>query len=435
MLKMKLPFLVVLLLFSQFVRGQYLMDMVDTTKDMGKGMLSLLNRFDNIRMSGYIQPQFQVAQSKGAKGFAGGDFAPNSNSRFMLRRARVRFDYINFPKASNKPSLQFVFQFDATERSVNVRDVWGRIFENKYKLFAFTTGLFARPFSYELNLSSGDRESPERGRMSQILMKTERDLGAMISFDPRVKTTKLKILKIDLGVFNGPGLSSPTDYDSHKDIIGRIALKPQKIAKNITLGVAASLLAGGLTQNTKYLYTTQTIGSDKNFVVDSSASNFGKISPRKYYGIDGQLKIKNKVGFTELRAEYISGKQTASSVSSETPGLAFTGTEGYYVRKFSGAYFYLLQNLGSTHHQIGLKYDWYDPNTEVKGIEIGSAGNNINAANIKYSTLGFGYLYYVSENVKLVLWYDKITNEKTRLSGFINDVKDNVFTCRLQFRF
>jgi len=94
-------------------------------------------------------------------------------------------------------------------------------------------------------------------------MKTERDLGAMISFDPLVKTTKLKILKIDLGVFNGPGLSSPTDYDSHKDIIGRIALKPQTIAKNVTLGVAASLLAGGLNPNTKYIYTTQTMGGNK----------------------------------------------------------------------------------------------------------------------------------------------------------------------------
>ena len=45
--------------------------------------------------------------------------------------------------------------------------------------------------------------------------------------------------------------------------------------------------------------------------------------------------------------------------------------------------FLFLQNLGSTHHQIGIKYDWYDPNTEVKGTEIGSAGNNINAVNIK----------------------------------------------------
>lgn len=60
-----------------------------------------------------------------------------------------------------------------------------------------------------------------------------------------------------------------------------------------------------------------------------------------------------------------------------------TGTKGCYLREFNGAYFYFLQNLGSTHHQIGIKYDWYDPNTEVKGTEIGSAGNNINAVNIK----------------------------------------------------
>jgi hypothetical protein len=151
--------------------------------------------------------------------------------------------------------------------------------------------------------------------------------------------------------------------------------------------------------------------------------------------MDAQLKIKNKKGFTELRAEFITGKQTASATSSETPGTSFTGTDGYYVRNFSGAYFCFLQHLGSTRHQIGIKYDWYDPNTDVKNDEIGKAGNNINAANIKYTTLGFGYIYYITENAKLVLWYDKITNEKTQLAGFTGDVKDNIFTCRLQFRF
>ena len=411
------------------------MDMVDTTKDIGKGMLSLYNRFDNIRLSGYIQPQFQIAESKGAKGFAGGDFASNSNNRFMLRRARVRFDYVNFPKAGKGPSLQFVFQIDATERGVNVRDVWGRFFENKYQLFAFTTGLFARPFSYELNLGSGDRESPERGRMSQILMRTERDMGAMITFDARKKNSKLKFLKADLGIFNGPGLSSTTDYDSHKDIIGKVAIKPQALSKKITLGAAVSALYGGLSQNTKYIYTTQTVSGVKNFIVDSAATNINNIAPRKYYSADAQLKIKNKIGFTELRAEFITGKQTASAVSSETPGALFTGTEGYYTRKFNGAYFYFLQHLGSLRHQLGVKYDWYDPNTDVKTDEIGKPGTTINAANIKYSTLGFGYIYYITPNAKIVFWYDKITNEKTQLTGYTGDVKDNVFTCRLQFRF
>jgi len=73
---MKLPDLILPLLLSQFLKAQYVMGMVNTTKDMGKGMLTLLNRFDNIKMSCYIQFQFQMAQNKGIKGFAGGDFAP-----------------------------------------------------------------------------------------------------------------------------------------------------------------------------------------------------------------------------------------------------------------------------------------------------------------------------------------------------------------------
>ncbi|MCW3092060.1 MAG: phosphate-selective porin [Ferruginibacter sp.] len=435
MLRKLLLFLAVTLSSSHLLQAQYLMDMVDTTTEMGKGMLSLYNRFDNIVLTGYIQPQFQVAESKGAKGFAGGDFAANSNSRFMLRRARVRFDYIHFPKIGTGPSLQFVFQFDATERGVNVRDVWGRISENKMHLFAFTTGLFARPFSYELNLSSGDRESPERGRMSQTLMKVERDLGAMITFEPRTKENKLKFLKIDAGIFNGPGLAATTDYDSHKDLIGRIVIKPQDLNKKMTLGAAVSMFYGGLTQNTQYVYTTQSAGSLKSFIIDSAVSNIGKLSPRKYYGADAQLKIENKHGYTELRAEFITGTQTGSFNSSETPGALFTRNEAYYIRKFSGAYFYFLQHLGSTRHQVGIKYDWYDPNTGVEGTEIGKPGSNLNVADIRFNTLGFGYIYFITEHAKLVLWFDKITNEKTVLPEYTGDVKDNVFTCRLQFRF
>lgn len=435
MLKKRLPLLILSIFFFQIIQAQYLMDMVDTTSEMGKGMLSLYNRFDNIRFGGYIQPQFQVAEYKGAKNFSGGDFAPNSNSRFMLRRARVRIDYIHFPKDAKGPSLQFVFQIDATERGVNVRDVWGRLFENKFKLFSFTTGLFARPFGFEVNYSSGDRESPERGRMSQILMKTERDLGAMATFDSRKNNKKLKFLKVDLGVFNGPGLSSPVDYDSHKDIIGRIGIKPQPLGKKLMLGGEASILYGGLAQNTKYVYTTQSISGIKNFTVDSAGTNLGKIAPRKYYGADAQLKVKNKVGYTEFRAEFISGKQTASATSSETPGRSFVGIEGYYIRRFNGTYLCFLQHLGNIHHQVGIKYDFYDANTEVATTEIGKTGSNLNAADIRFNTVGFGYIVSITENAKLVLWYDKVTNEKTQLPGYTTDVKDDILTCRLQFRF
>src|SRR6476661_10340844 len=105
--------IIILLMLCQPLKAQFLMDMVDTTTEMGKGMLSIYQKFDNVRITGYMQPQFQVAQAQGAKSFSGGDFAAHSNNRFMLRRGRIRFDYIHFAEKSG-PSVQFVFQFDGT---------------------------------------------------------------------------------------------------------------------------------------------------------------------------------------------------------------------------------------------------------------------------------------------------------------------------------
>ncbi|MEI9959072.1 MAG: hypothetical protein WDM90_22790 [Ferruginibacter sp.] len=95
-----------------------------------------------------------------------------------------------------------------------------------------------------------------------------------------------------------------------------------------------SILDGGLTQSTKYVYTTANIGGIKNFIVDSSTNNFNKIAPRKYYGADAQLKIKNKVGYTELRGEFITGKQTASATSSENTRCFFCRHRWLLCKKF-----------------------------------------------------------------------------------------------------
>jgi hypothetical protein len=435
MLKNSYPIIVVLasLLVCGSASGQFLMDMVDTTKDVGKGLLAIYKRFDHIRVSGYMQPQYQVISKEGAESYSGGDFPPHSNNRFMLRRGRIRFDYARF-NDNDKPSLQFVFQFDGTERGVFIRDFWGRAFENKWELFAFTMGMFARPFGYEVNLSSSDRESPERGRMSQILMRTERDLGAMITFDPRNRKSFLKYLHVDAGFFNGQGLTNINDFDSYKDFISRVAIKPIPIARELWLSFGLSYLNGGFIQNGPLRYNMSTSGGKPLFVLDSSTAKIGSKVPRKYNGVDAQLKIKNKWGFTEIRGEFWNGTQTATYSSSETPPLLLDPSDPYYVRPFNGGFFYLLQHIINEHHQLGLKLDWYDPNTDVKGEEI-ILDNNFGPADVKYTTIGGGYTYYINENLKMVLWYDNVKNEKTSLAGFTEDLKDNVFTFRLQFRF
>jgi hypothetical protein len=413
--------------------AQFLMDMVDTSKDVGRGLLSIYKKFDQIRIGGYMQPQYQVASAAGARGYSGGDFPPHSNNRFMLRRGRIRFDYAHF-NPNDKASVQFVFQFDGTERGVFIRDFWGRIFENKWELFAFTTGMFARPFGYEVNLSSSDRESPERGRMSQILMRTERDVGAMVSFEPRARKDFLRFIKLDAGFFNGQGLTALSDFDSFKDFITRAGIKPFPVANNIWISSGVSYFNGGFRQNNQYQYKTFNNGGIPIFILDSSMSKIGTKAPRKYSGADAQVKIKGKWGFTELRAEYWQGTQTASFLASETPTLLLLTNEPYYIRQFNGAFFCFLQNIINEHHQLGVKLDWYDPNTDVKGLEI-KEDNNFGPADIRYQTLGFGYIYYINENLKLTLWFDDVKNEKTNLPGFTEDLSDDVFTARLQFRF
>lgn len=425
-------FLLLMIFSYKGLKAQFLVEMVDTTSREGKGIWAVHKKYDHVIISGYFQPQFQFAETKGAKTFNGGNFAPNSSSRMMLRRGRIKFDYSHF-NPNGQPVAQVVFQFDGSERGVFIRDFWGRLFENKWQLFAFTTGMFARPFGYELNLSSSDRESPERGRISQTLMKTERDLGMMATFEPRKGNHPLKNIKLDVGVFNGQGLTAPGEYDSYKDFIGRIALKPVAIEPKLTFSCGASILYGGFRQNNKYVYHTLSGNGQKSILLDSSLSNIGNKAPRKYYGADAQWKLSHDWGVTELRAEYWWGTQTATRNSSETPTLP--GNEPYFVRQFNGAFFYLLQNIVNAKHQVGLKYDWYDPNTKISGNEIGNPTPHSGVADISFSTISAGYNYYMSPNVKLMLWYEMAKNENTSLPQYTSDLPDNILTCRLQFRF
>lgn len=421
---------VLTLLLSYNAHAQFLMDMVDTTKDMGRGMVDIYKNLNHIRIGGYIQPQYQVASEPGSLSYVGGDFPKNTDSRFMLRRGRLRFDYVHYTD-KNQPSIQFVFQFDGTERGVFIRDFWGRCFDTKYNLFSVTTGMFARPFGHEVNLSSQDRESPERGRMSQILMRTERDLGAMVSFEPRYKTNFLQYVKIDAGYFNGQGLTSTTDFDSFKDFIGRASLKNIPLTRNVKLSGGISYFQGGMRQNNTTLFTTETNNNTKSYKADTT--HFGQHLARHYRGADVQLKFLEKNNMqTEIRAEYWYGKQPGTANTSETPAQLLN--EPYYLRNFNGAYFYALQHIINPKHQLGVKLDWYDANTHVKESEI-NTDNGFTNADIKYTTLGFGYIHAFNANIKMVAWYDRVWNEKTSLPGFESDVKDNVFTMRLQYRF
>src|SRR5437016_5016040 len=83
----------------------------DTLAGTVSKLLSDFDFFKRIKISGYVQPQFQIADSAGIGSFAGGNFPANTDKRFSLRRGRLKVMY--------ETSLtQYVLQIDATEKGV-----------------------------------------------------------------------------------------------------------------------------------------------------------------------------------------------------------------------------------------------------------------------------------------------------------------------------
>lgn len=380
----------------------------------------------DIKITGYLQTQYQKAQSAGISSFSGGDFATNSDNRFIIRRGRLKIDRVD-------EYTNIVFQIDATQNGLNLMDAFIQFHSPKSKEFLLTAGLFNRPFGYSIIYSSGYRDFPERARVFQTLMPRERDLGAMITYQPQ---GKLKFIVADLAVMNGSGLSA-RDYDSKKDLVGNLNFKFDSLLnKKVHLGFGASFYKGTVRSSTDTYFES----SKQGFIPITNPNHVGKNLSRNYSGVNLQLKIDHKLGSTQLKTEYVKGVQPGLAASSSVSGplasqsFANQPSTNLYQRKFEGYYFWLTQSLFHNKASLLLAYDVYDPNSAIRESSIGLAGTQTTAGDIRYSTLGYGFTYAISSRLKLTLYQEHIKNDKTQIAAYQNDIKDDVFTTRLQYR-
>ncbi len=406
-----------------------------------------------LKISGYIQTQFQKADTAGIASFAGGDFASGIDNRIAVRRGRVKFLYDN-------ENAQAVMQFDITEKGLAIKDAYLTILEPWLNTVSVTGGVFDRPFGYEISYSSSTRETPERSRIFQTLFPGERDLGGRLTIQAP-KTSSWNFLRLDLGLINGNGTNVETD--KYKDFVGHLSATKTSADEKFKWGIGASYYKGGFAYTTTNLYTMKTTGADKSFIAETVKK--GDRSLRQYLGMDAQLSCDWALGITQFRGEYLMGTQAGSSSSSSSltatnssavSTATLTGSSAgavtssnvgkdVYSRPFAGYYAYLIQNILETPLQAVVKYDVYDPNTFVSGNEIASAvtiGKKTGSADVKYSTLGVGLNYRWSSNVKFMAYYDFVRNETTSnivnastLSDLSHDRNDNVFTFRVQYKF
>lgn len=448
-----------------------------------------LAKLTKIKLSGYIQAQYLHYEASSAY----------PADVFMLRRVRIKFQY------EPVDGVVFVLQPDFVPGNITLKDAYVQLNDRWLKTFSIYAGKFNRP-NYEVEYSSSSREAPERSRVIRAIYPDERATGAKLEIAP----PKIP-LKVQLALFNGnDGLTIPdaagvninplnNDFDNHKDLMGRVTYT-FKLGQIGALGIGAHGYYGMIKAN-----TTDVLKSDYSY--NKSLDNIGKLIRKNWVGFEAQLYF-DFLGGLALKGEYIFGingtpgytsktsviSPMTSAIKNDTLTLTTLTTNTLnskpaIEKNFNGYYIYLIKNIGK-HHQVAVRYDYYDPNTKVSSDQIGLAKwdvgikttvtdkftyagtdpvvatnaqtktvvvNNLksNAGDIKYETITLAYSYFFDDNIKIMLGYEIPLNKKvgvdakgignvtssytvngeTGVYDYSNVIKQNTLTLRLQVKF
>jgi hypothetical protein len=437
--------------FSQELTQQ---QSIDTLNAKVEGLESDVKILKKIKFSGLLQPQFQMSDTIGSPSFSGAEFKGYDN-RFTIRRARLKAAYAG-------DNTNIVLQLDLRENAVFVKEAYGSFSEPWMKTFTISAGVMNRPIGYEVEASSSTMEYPERSRITQTLFPDECDLGAKLTIQAP-KTSALNFMKLDIGLYDGNAIAAETD--NYKDFIGHYSLKRSFLNENLTVGAGVSYYNGGWANQSGKVYNFE---KSTGYALDANYKKLDKVK-REYYGIDAQATFSSAVGITTIRGEYLWGQQPGTQKSSISPKGLVTETKTIvvldtlgapysvtsnainsdaYLRNFSGGYVSLIQRIMQTKHEVVVKYDWFDPNTDASGSDINGL-NKTFATDLKFHTLGIGWNYYITNYLRIMAYYEMVTNETaatgfnanagiknpTGVTDYTKDLKDNIFTLRFNFRF
>lgn len=403
-----------------------------------------LAKLTKIKLSGYIQTQWEWYQ----------DRSVYPSNAFSIRRGRVKIQY------EPVTGVAFVLQPDFIPSGVSLKDAYVQVNEPWLKTFSLWAGQFNRP-NYEVEFSSSQREVPERSRVIRALYPGERAIGAKLEVAPPSLP-----LKLQLAVLNGNDNivikdaagndinQKNKDFDNYKDLMGRLTYQAR-------LGNFGSL-DFGVNGYLGYLKATADTVLNSEYKVDRSIQ-VGKALNRSWVGAElqfyadilGGLAIKGEFMMGKNAYPGYSGKTTVAdplqaSLSGDTLTMnALTTTTSSIrpniERNFMGYYIYLVKNIGKK-NQLAIRWDYYDPNTKLKGDQIGVVKYDASSSttetvtetspgaqtlivnnttkkivsntyksgidDIAYSTLTVAWNYYFSDNIRFQLAYEYPINEK-----------------------
>jgi hypothetical protein len=463
---------------------------------------STVDKLAKIKISGYTQFQYRAAvnfsKATDTSGtgttalghiplgtylypvgdFSGGKFGQGVGSLEQLRRARIKIAYetdltsaaiqldcLPFTFANAATTVTSTTTYDTTKKTytttntptnatyyngggVQIKNAYLRFTEPWLKSISLAGGVMDRPFGYEIGYSSGSLESPERSRTEQTIFPSEQDLGAELDILPAENMGLLQYFNLKGGAFTGNAVN--VENDNERDFMGRFGFTAP--LKELGLGIDGGVSGyfGKLTSWNPVTYKFD--ASAKTFTPSAATvNNYDQTFDRKYFGADLQLYYSLPViGGASVRGELYQGSQPGFATSTSSPSSNVVNTNPVYVRNFLGYYAWLVLGIDPINSQLTLKYDSYDPNTDITGSDfskatIGAGASAPTFADLKFNTLGIGWIYHWDENVEFMLYYDNVMPEKISdvtdaaanksLYPYTLSMKADVVTFRVQYKF
>ena len=285
--------------------------------------------------------------------------------------------------------------------------------------------------------------------------------GADSAFKVSVNAAVGKESVLSLNTGTGVAIGQPA-----KELIGHFRV-PFLVSDEFSFDIGASISLGGITEPSdivaKYdgtngalqLHKAESPKAGHSF---NNQNNTFLQTNRSIIGVDGQFYLSIlPFGGTILKGELYTGQMpfygsaylfTTADVATHGAPVAST-----VYKKMLGFYGMLVQNL-MDNLQIAVRYESFDPNTQVAGTNfafldgagkaqtlLGTRAKSQFGGDLKVSTFTFDINVFVSGSMRLMFDYDMVkTEEYTKVSGATAiatqpDAKDDRFTFRMQYKF
>ena len=366
-----------------------------------------LSKLNKLKISGYIQAQWLLNDKDHVT-------VNEPTNSFLIRRARIKFTY------EALDGVKFVLQPDFSTGNLALKDAYAVVNIPKLKDITLWAGQFNRT-NYEVEYSSSQREVLERSKVIRALYPGEREVGVKLEYKGTEVPLKVQFMAMN-GNFTG---AQPVDYDSKKDLMGRLVYSIKLPSSGIGIDLGPNFYYGGT--GIKY----NTFVSDENGKLDSTSYKAGDYLPKQWLG--GEIQIfADFLGGTALKGEYIQGinSLTSSTNQDSKSSLSARRADPTKIRHFTGYYLYLIKNIGRK-DQFVLKYDFYDPNTELSGDAA--------KGDVSWKTYTVAWQHYLNDYIRISLQYEipKYEANASRPEDYkdLTGVYGNTLGIRVQAKF